>query len=306
MRTSAAATHAARIVSVALVATAVGAAADIGLRAPAAVSPGEVLRVVIDSDGASVGTVVFELVDAAGEAHIQGVHAFRTAPRQWVALFGIPSTLQPGDYLIVASATPAGDALSSPIRVSERAFASLDIPLDASLTELRRSHDPRKEAQARELLAVLTSFDTKAGYHAGTLEMPLAEPHTTSGYGDRRRYVYADGSTALSVHRGVDLAAAQGAPVRAAGTGKVAMATSRIVSGNTVVIEHLPGVFSVYYHLHDMNVVVGDRIAAGKTIGTVGSTGLATGAHLHWEVRVGVVAVDPVRLIAAPLLGMSR
>ena len=71
------------------------------------------------------------------------------------------------------------------------------------------------------------------------------------------------------------------------------MARSRIVTGDTVVIEHLPGVYSLYYHLDEIFVEEGEEIAVEALIGTVGSTGLATGPHLHWEIRVAGVPVSP-------------
>jgi murein DD-endopeptidase MepM/ murein hydrolase activator NlpD len=80
------------------------------------------------------------------------------------------------------------------------------------------------------------------------------------------------------------------------------MARDRIVTGNTVVIEHLPGVFSLYYHLDSIGVDEGDVVEQGERIGTVGMTGLATGPHLHWEIRVGGVPVAPEEASRVPLL----
>ncbi len=83
------------------------------------------------------------------------------------------------------------------------------------------------------------------------------------------------------------------------------MATNRIVTGGTVVIEHLPAVYSLYYHLDTVDVAVNDIVEQGERIGTVGSTGLSTGPHLHWELRVSGVAVDPEQVIRAPHLDIS-
>ena len=106
-------------------------------------------------------------------------------------------------------------------------------------------------------------------------------------------YEYASGGTADSVHNGVDLASPTGTPVAAAAAGVVVLAAPRLVTGLTVVLEHLPGLYTLYYHLSGMEVKAGERVSAGQTIGRVGSTGLATGPHLHWEARAGSVAVDP-------------
>ena len=66
------------------------------------------------------------------------------------------------------------------------------------------------------------------------------------------------------------------------------------VRGMAVIIDHGAGVMSGYFHLSEIAVQPGDQIAAGQLIGKVGATGLVTGSHLHWEMRVGGVAVDPL------------
>ena len=84
------------------------------------------------------------------------------------------------------------------------------------------------------------------------------------------------------------------------------MASERIITGFTVVIEHLPGLYSLYYHLDSLSVREGQRVSQGDRIGTVGSTGLATGPHLHWEVRSAGVAVDPDLLVKRPLIDLPN
>ena len=81
--------------------------------------------------------------------------------------------------------------------------------------------------------------------------------------------------------------------MRSAQEGKVVLAEFRISTGWSVVIEHLPGLYSLYYHLSSLNVKEGDRVKSGEKIGLSGSTGLATGPHLHWEVRLNAGAVKP-------------
>lgn len=71
------------------------------------------------------------------------------------------------------------------------------------------------------------------------------------------------------------------------------MAENRISTGWSVVIEHLPGLYSLYYHMSSLNVKENDYVKAGEKIGLSGSTGLATGPHLHWEVRLNMAAVKP-------------
>ena len=80
------------------------------------------------------------------------------------------------------------------------------------------------------------------------------------------------------------------------------MAENRIITGNTVIIEHLPGVYTLYYHLDSISTETDMIVKKGFEIGTVGVTGLVTGPHLHWELRVSTVAVDPLLFIDSHLI----
>jgi murein DD-endopeptidase MepM/ murein hydrolase activator NlpD len=84
------------------------------------------------------------------------------------------------------------------------------------------------------------------------------------------------------------------------------MAKHRLLTGFSIVIEHLPGVYSLYYHLDKIDVKEGQMAGAGQKIGESGFTGLATGPHLHWEVRVAGNAVEPKTLTAFPLIPQPR
>jgi murein DD-endopeptidase MepM/ murein hydrolase activator NlpD len=99
-------------------------------------------------------------------------------------------------------------------------------------------------------------------------------------------------------HAGIDLVAAAGTPVLAAGAGRVTWAGTRAGGwGKLVTVAHVDGVRTMYAHLSAILVRVGDWIAGGTVIGRVGSTGHATGPHLHFEVRVDGAAVDPLRAL---------
>ena len=114
-------------------------------------------------------------------------------------------------------------------------------------------------------------------------------------FSDRRVYVFPNNKRAPGrSHGGMDIAAYTGTPVYATATGKVVLAKDRIVTGKSIVIEHFPGVFSMYYHLNSIGVEVNTIIMKGTEIGTVGTSGFSTGPHLHWEMRVNNIRVDPL------------
>ncbi|MGC8873477.1 MAG: M23 family metallopeptidase [Chloroflexia bacterium] len=114
--------------------------------------------------------------------------------------------------------------------------------------------------------------------------------HISSAFGTLRSY---DGGPPTSYHNGVDISNPEGTLVVAAARGRVVLAERLQVRGNAVILDHGWGVHSAYYHLSAILVEVGEMVEARQAIGRMGETGLATGPHLHWEVRLGEVPVDP-------------
>lgn len=277
------------------------------LLAPMSVQPGGAVRVAFYGHDGLRGASAL-LLDATGRPMSRGA-AFAIdlglAARPLVALLGVPTTAEAGLYRLEVSIEDGRGATFTETRlvtVTARSFRDTRLPLDRALTALREEDGPRKRAEARRLSEILSGFDASSLYETGRFIMPLERSRPTSRFGDRRRYEYFDGSVAGTIHAGIDLAAPAGSPVAASGAGRVAFAGSWLVSGNTVVIEHLPGVFSLYYHLDTLAVHNGQLVTRGQLLGTVGSTGLATGPHLHWEVRVGGVAVDPQSFVEEGLV----
>jgi murein DD-endopeptidase MepM/ murein hydrolase activator NlpD len=102
-----------------------------------------------------------------------------------------------------------------------------------------------------------------------------------------------------SRHQGADFQANAGTPVIAPNAGVVVLASDLYFSGNTVVVDHGEGLFSLMAHLSRVAVEPGASVGKGDRLGDVGATGRVTGPHLHWAVRLGGVSVDPLSLMAA-------
>jgi murein DD-endopeptidase MepM/ murein hydrolase activator NlpD len=268
--------------------------------------PGQLLRMYVWSpeplDSLSVQ------IGSPGKSPLTKVAGFRAESANgtdmWVALLGIPSWSTPRDYTLTleAAAGQRSFFLLEPFTVASHKFFSERIPLTAELTDMATVPDAQKTDESRVLAAVLSTPHPDALFETGAFNVPIPAARRTSGYGDRREYDYSDGSKGYSVHLGVDIASPTGTPVPACGRGRVVFAESRILTGNTVVVEHLPGLFSVYYHMSSIAVKTGDVVEKGQVIGEVGMTGFATGPHLHWEVEDAGVAVDPDALVRGPLL----
>jgi len=211
------------------------------------------------------------------------------------------STADTGTYRL-SFFTESGEVFEErSIEIVEREFRSETIALNYSLSELRSSDDPEKYNQAVMIQSIYGTFNSDRLPGGLNFRVPLpvkesGEYRITSHYGDRRIFSYSDGRSARSIHSGIDYAAPVETPVVSAEKGRVVLAEDRIISGYSVVIEHMPGVYSIYFHLHSLEVKKGEMVEKGERIGTVGMTGLATGPHLHWEVRVNGVAVDPAML----------
>lgn len=123
----------------------------------------------------------------------------------------------------------------------------------------------------------------------------------SSDFGHRRRYV-SRVPYPVNFHSGLDFGAPDGIPVTVAAAGAVVWADALATKGLAVVVDHGQGVLSGYWHLDHISVQVGEIVPLGHPIGSVGNTGLSTGSHLHWEMRVQGVPVNPAQFLTAPLL----
>ena len=121
---------------------------------------------------------------------------------------------------------------------------------------------------------------------------PLVSARLSSPFGKRVHPV----KKVVAHHQGVDLAAPSYAHVRSMASGQVIFAGTHGGYGKLVTIRHNNGYMSLYGHLDEISVNLGDRLSAGQILGRVGSSGLATGPHLHFEVRRQGKPVDPLKL----------
>ncbi len=273
---------------------------------PQPAEPGGVVRIYL-STPEPLDEVRAGLRDTHGRVLARAVAFPITRPGEdplWAILAAVPADADPGAWtaeVTVVSGARTWEALVD-LAVQPRQFRTERLALTGDLTTLVTAPDPKKTAESRALAILLARTDREAVYETRPLVVPLPGARRTSGFGDRRVYEYSNGTSDTSVHLGVDIASPQGTPVPAGGRGRVVFAGKRILTGNTVVVEHLPGVFSLYFHMSSIAVTVGQLVEAGAVLGAVGMTGFATGPHLHWEVTVSGEPVDPDALTRGPLL----
>jgi len=216
------------------------------------------------------------------------------------AVLPVPSTAKPGAVTVVFEAS-TGILGEITMEIAARDFVSEVIELNPVLTGVRTDPDPQKTAESARLQAIINRTGNEI-FCYGSFVPPVTATRRTSFFGDRRVYKYSNGGSDVSIHAGIDYGVPKGTVVSSCGPGKVVLARNRIVTGNSIVIEHLPGVYSLYYHLDKIEVEEGVMVATGATLGLSGATGLATGPHLHWEIRVSGENSDPDAFIARPIL----
>ncbi len=117
---------------------------------------------------------------------------------------------------------------------------------------------------------------------------------TKARFADRRTYQYRSEEVSRAVHTGLDIAGVNNTPVIAANHGRVVFVGEIGIYGKVVILDHGYGLHSLYGHLHQIDVQEDDHVKKGEVIATSGETGLVFGDHLHFEVRVSGVPVNPI------------
>ncbi|MDJ0954505.1 MAG: peptidoglycan DD-metalloendopeptidase family protein [Acidimicrobiia bacterium] len=165
--------------------------------------------------------------------------------------------------------------------------AKLDA-VDATIAEFEDELDGLEAEQAR-VEQLIQEEASREGEAPGVLVRPVPGA-ISSTFGMRLHPILGY----FRMHSGVDFRAGYGQEIKAAGSGRVILAGGRGGYGNTIIIDHGGGMTTLYAHQSSFNVGYGDQVSAGEIIGYVGSSGLSTGPHLHFEVRIGGRAVDPL------------
>lgn len=148
-------------------------------------------------------------------------------------------------------------------------------------------------AAERERLAALWSVVSPEPQWTVPFRLPIDDYlEVSADYGARRSY---NGGPYRSYHEGTDFSAYAGTPVVAPAAGTVVLAEPLAVRGGAVIIDHGLGIYSGYYHLSSVIATVGQAVTPGDVLGEVGTTGLSTGNHLHWDLIVNGTWVDAMR-----------
>jgi len=215
-------------------------------------------------------------------------HAMLLQAQLWWAVIGVAANFPPGQQAVQISTGTGSDGLPIiTVTVNDAAFPEENIDLPPETSQLL-TDAPAIQDETQILDSVYAGLTRERNW-SGPFIMPAA-----GGLGDTFGMKRSFNGGPFSNHTGVDILAAEGDPVAAANDGRVAYTGTLQLRGNTIVIDHGAGVFTGYHHLSQINVVQGQTVSRGETIGVVGATGLVTAAHLHWELIVRGVRVDPL------------
>jgi len=279
------------VTAVMIVLAVVAQAAAFGVKVtPTAVQQGDVALIMVTGsahapvmDGSVAGRPLFFFPYADGYA----------------ALIGVDLEAKPGKTpwrvgFVDGSGTPRKSM--GAITVRSRKFPVQRLTLPKSMVDLSPSNESRAEAEAARLRTLYDTISSERLWR-GRFTKPIASNVRPEGFGFRR---IINGKPRLP-HSGVDFAAPAGTPVVASNRGRVALVADHFFGGRLVALDHGEGLYTLYMHLERADVGEGTLVERGAIIGAVGSTGRATGPHLHWAAQLRRARIDPGALLTLPV-----
>lgn len=208
---------------------------------------------------------------------------------QWLLIVAIPlNNKEPIQYIDVIKPYKA----SIPFHISEKFYNTQSLTIKDLSKVDPQPQDMVRIAQETKKLAQIYSTYTNTNPFQNKFSTPLQGP-ISSLFGLHRVYNKAP----RDPHSGLDIASPQGQTIHAVSQGLVAETGDYFFTGNTVIIDHGMGVFSLYAHLSKILVKTGEQIHQGQELGLVGMTGRVTGPHLHWTMIVNQTLVEPLLFV---------
>ncbi|GLK89101.1 peptidoglycan DD-metalloendopeptidase family protein [Pseudomonas turukhanskensis] len=212
--------------------------------------------------------------------------------QRWLAIVGVPLTSKAGPQNIVA--TDASGIRTLSFNVGSKRYAEQRITLK---NQRQVNPNPADLKRIEKELAEQTRAYQR--FSPGTpsnllLDKPVNGP-LSSRFGVRRFF----NGEERNPHSGLDFAVGAGTPIKTPAAGKVILIGNYFFNGNTVFVDHGQGFISMFCHMSKIDVKLGQQLARGAVVGKVGSTGRATGPHMHWNISLNDVRVDPAIFIGA-------
>jgi len=216
---------------------------------------------------------------------------YETKNDAWEGFIGADLTTKPGRYKLKINLTNSNKTHAITVNVPARDYGVRRLTLPKKMVELDASALKRVRRESKIIKKLFISSD-KNPLWVGRWIKPV--PGMIVGPFGRRSII---NGMQRSPHSGVDLKAAEGDPIKAINRGTVALVAHLFFSGLSIVIDHGGGIQSMYFHLSKDLVKAGQLVEKGAIIGLAGSSGRATGPHLHFGIRLNNRRIDPIKLI---------
>lgn len=210
---------------------------------------------------------------------------FKTKQNKYCGMLGINVFENPGKYKISLSDDSGFLNDKAFINIISREFPMQNIVLSKKMSGLSASAHELNQIGKAKYTVTDKFLRSNIPYNSPT------NGCINSVFGLKRYY---NGEFSGNYHKGIDIKASEGEPVRSITDGTVIIAEKFRLHGGTVAIDHGQGLVSIYIHLSKIDVQTGDSVTADQKIGEVGSTGFATGPHLHWGLYVNGISIDPM------------
>ena len=205
------------------------------------------------------------------------------------ALLGIDLNTEPGTYPLEVMSN--GKKLIKNIKIVKKKYPVQRLTLPEDMVVLSPENEARTERDQKKTAAIWP-VDSERMWR-GTFIDPLPGKAIGTPFGVRRII----NKIPKNPHSGIDITADEGDPVLAPNDGVAVLVDDQFYSGHSVILDHGQGIYTMFFHLSKINVRYGQAVMKGEVIALVGSTGRATGAHLHWGVRMQGAKVDPLQLL---------
>lgn len=268
--------------------------------APAAATVPQPLLSVVPAKVATGGVGLVTLRGLAEGDTVTGTFSGESIPFQAgnglaTALFGVDLDVKPGKYMVRAKVVRGGKTIPKDLSVTvfdgKYPEQSFTVPKEKDVTEGDVELGKRIVREAKALSVIWPEWTPERKWTGG---FAAPAPGTMKNFGSKR---IINGKPRRA-HTGADQSGKTGDPIHAINDGTVVFAADQFFGGNTTVVDHGHGLYSMYMHQSKMDVQPGQSVKKGDKIGEVGMTGRATGAHLHWGLRLLGARVDPAKLLA--------
>jgi murein DD-endopeptidase MepM/ murein hydrolase activator NlpD len=248
---------------------------------PASPGPGDIMIVTVKgADG-----------EVEGAFHGRKIY-FNPSKKSRLAVIGIDLNTEPGKYNIEILIN--GRKYSRTIAIAAKKYPVQRLTLPKDMVELTPENEARVEREQQKVAALWPRENGRL-WDSDFINPRDGKISTRFGF---RRII---NGIPKNPHSGVDVAADEGQDVYAPNNGVVAMVDDHFFSGNSLILDHGQGIYTMFFHLSKILVTEGQQVKKGDVIALVGSTGRSTGAHLHWGVRIQGARVDPQALIKLKL-----